>query len=51
MRAFVVYETMFGNTGPIARAVADGLSADREVTLTDVVDREWGTHLSHTSVP
>lgn len=38
MRALVVYETMFGNTGKIARAVADGLSVNREVTLTDVAD-------------
>jgi hypothetical protein len=33
MRALVVYESMFGNTEAIARAVADGLG---EVVLADV---------------
>jgi hypothetical protein len=40
MEAMVVYETMFGNTGRIARAIADGLAMRPgvQVTLTDVVD-------------
>jgi hypothetical protein len=36
MRALVVYESMFGNTEAIARAVADGLGDAVEVTLADV---------------
>ena len=38
MRALVVYETMFGNTGQIATAIADGLADGAEVTITNVVD-------------
>ncbi|MFH8250213.1 flavodoxin family protein [Microbacterium sp. B2969] len=38
MRALVVYETMFGNTGRVAAAVADGMSDGADVTLMDVVD-------------
>ena len=36
MQALVVYESMFGNTERIARAVAEGLSATFDVTVTDV---------------
>jgi hypothetical protein len=36
MKALVVYESMFGNTETIARAVAGGLAEDFEVTLADV---------------
>ncbi|HEX5199321.1 MAG TPA: flavodoxin domain-containing protein [Actinoplanes sp.] len=36
MRALVVYESMFGNTEAIARAVADGLCAARDLTPDDV---------------
>jgi hypothetical protein len=36
MKALVVYESMFGNTEAIARAVADGLAGAFEVTLADV---------------
>ncbi|GAA0565978.1 hypothetical protein GCM10010172_57070 [Paractinoplanes ferrugineus] len=36
MRALVVYESMFGNTGKLARAIADGLSASAEVSLAEV---------------
>jgi hypothetical protein len=36
MRAMVVYESMFGNTGTIAKALADGLSAGFRVDLVDV---------------
>jgi hypothetical protein len=36
MQALVIYESMFGNTACIARAVADGLAAHFEVTLADV---------------
>ena len=38
MRALVVYESMFGNTAALARAVADGLGDTFEVTLADVHD-------------
>jgi len=38
MRALVVYESLFGNTATIARAVADGLSTGAEVTLTHVAE-------------
>ncbi|MEU4240256.1 flavodoxin domain-containing protein [Actinoplanes sp. NPDC026619] len=36
MKALVVYESMFGNTAKLARAIADGLSETAEVTLTEV---------------
>jgi flavodoxin len=36
MRALVVYESMFGNTEIIARAVADGISARLPVELVEV---------------
>lgn len=36
MRALVVYESMFGNSEAIARAVADGLGDVFDVTLADV---------------
>jgi hypothetical protein len=36
MRALVVYESMFGNTQQIARAVADGLSTGMAVDLVEV---------------
>ena len=36
MKALVVYESMFGNTETIARAIADGLAGTCEVTLADV---------------
>lgn len=39
MRALIVYESMFGNTEKIARAVAGGLAETAEVTLADVRDR------------
>ena len=35
-RAFVVYESMFGNTQTIAEAVADGLSSRMEIELVEV---------------
>ncbi|MGH3459077.1 flavodoxin family protein [Aeromicrobium sp.] len=42
-RALVVYESMFGNTERIARAVSDGLrDSGFEVTCTDVRDTELG---------
>ncbi|MEV6140221.1 flavodoxin domain-containing protein [Nocardia sp. NPDC051990] len=37
MRARVVYESMFGNTAAIARAIADGLRAHSEVEVLSVV--------------
>ena len=36
MKALVVYESMFGNTERIARAVADGLQDTFDVTVADV---------------
>ncbi|GAA3337483.1 flavodoxin family protein [Amorphoplanes nipponensis] len=36
MKALVVYESMFGNTEKVARAIADGLSGMLDVTLADV---------------
>jgi hypothetical protein len=38
MRALVVYESMFGNTEEVARAIADGLAAHGFVTTLDVTD-------------
>ncbi|MEU4216706.1 flavodoxin domain-containing protein [Actinoplanes sp. NPDC026623] len=38
MKALVVYESMFGNTEAVARAVADGLRETFEVNLSDVRD-------------
>jgi flavodoxin len=38
MKALVVYESMFGNTEQIARAVADGLSESLDVHLSEVSD-------------
>jgi hypothetical protein len=38
MKTLVVYESMFGNTEQIARAVAAGLSESVEVQLTEVAD-------------
>lgn len=38
MRALVVYESLFGNTAAVARAVADGLAETFDVTITDVHD-------------
>ncbi|MBB2946378.1 hypothetical protein FB565_006146 [Actinoplanes lutulentus] len=36
MKALVTYESIFGNTAVIARAIADGLRADFDVTVADV---------------
>ncbi|MEU8655372.1 flavodoxin family protein [Actinoplanes philippinensis] len=36
MKAFVTYESKFGNTEAIARAIADGLRADFDVTVADI---------------
>ena len=38
MKAFVVYESMFGNTEEIARAIAYGLGESVEVQLAEVSD-------------
>lgn len=38
MDVLVVYETMFGNTAKIARAIADGFTGQAEMTVTDVAD-------------
>ena len=42
MRAFVVYESMFGNTEKVARAVAEGLGAGMDVELQDVATATLG---------
>jgi hypothetical protein len=36
MKALVIYESMFGNTERVARAIAEGLAERCEVTLADV---------------
>jgi len=36
MRALVVYESMYGNTRDVAKAVADGLATRMQVQLTEV---------------
>jgi flavodoxin len=36
MKALVVYESMFGNTEQIARAVADGIGESVDVQLVEV---------------
>jgi hypothetical protein len=36
MKALVVYESMFGNTEAIARAIADGLARHADATVADV---------------
>ncbi|HEX6955172.1 MAG TPA: flavodoxin domain-containing protein [Agromyces sp.] len=38
MRALVVYETIWGNTGELARAIADGLRSSEGVDTVDVVE-------------
>lgn len=38
MRALVIYESMFGNTRDVARAIADGIGAYLPVELLDVAD-------------
>ncbi|HEU4757073.1 MAG TPA: flavodoxin domain-containing protein [Agromyces sp.] len=38
MRALVVYETIWGNTGELAKAIADGLRAGEGVDAVDVVE-------------
>jgi flavodoxin len=38
MKALVVYESMFGNTEEIARAIADGLGESLDVQLAEVSD-------------
>ncbi|GAA4067228.1 flavodoxin family protein [Agromyces indicus] len=38
MRALVVYETIWGNTGELARAIAEGLRSSEGVDAVDVVE-------------
>jgi hypothetical protein len=38
MRALVIYESMFGNTRDIARAIGEGIGADLPVDLLDAAD-------------
>ena len=43
LRALVVYESMFGNTEQLARAVAAGMQADHvSVTITEVSEAPFG---------
>ncbi|MDN5761333.1 MAG: flavodoxin domain-containing protein [Microlunatus sp.] len=42
MKALVVYESMFGNTEQVARAVAAGLREVLEVTVREVSDTPIG---------
>ena len=35
MRAVVVYESLFGNTAAIARAIAEGIGSDTQALTTD----------------
>lgn len=42
MKAVVVYESMFGTTETIARAIADGLSGQAQVELVNVDDAPTG---------
>jgi hypothetical protein len=39
MKALIVYESMFGNSEAIARAVADGLGGAYEVTVADAASQ------------
>ncbi|BBH69955.1 hypothetical protein ACTI_66400 [Actinoplanes sp. OR16] len=39
MKALVVYESMFGNTEAVARALAEGLGESLDVIVADVQDR------------
>jgi hypothetical protein len=47
MKALVIYESMFGNTEMVARAIAEGLSERFDVTLADVstMPRAFGMDL------
>jgi len=53
MQALVVYESMFGNTEKIARAIADGLSEKFDVTFADVstMPRAFGMDLIVAGAP
>ncbi len=42
MRAVVVYESMFGNTREVAKAIGDGLSGQAEVAVVPVVELNPG---------
>ena len=44
MKALVVYESMFGNTEQVARAVAEGLGEALEVETHEVVDAPRAIH-------
>ncbi|MEV8510467.1 flavodoxin domain-containing protein [Actinoplanes sp. NPDC051475] len=47
MKALVIYESMYGNTEKVARAIADGLRDGYEVTVADVatMPRAFGVDL------
>ena len=38
MKALIVFESMFGNTGTVARTIAEGLAGTFEVTLAHVAE-------------
>ena len=40
MKAFVVYESLWGNTAAIARAIAEGIGPDAEALTTDAARPE-----------
>lgn len=42
MKALVVYESFWGNTEQIARAIAEGLSRTCETDVVDVADAPTG---------
>ena len=41
MRIAVIYESIYGNTGAIAHAIADGLRAHGDVTLEPADDQAF----------
>ncbi len=44
MKALVVYESMFGNTEQVARAIAAGLARHLDVAVREVTQAPWDIH-------
>jgi hypothetical protein len=42
MRAVIIYESMFGNTHEVARAIADGLAPGNVITVVGVTEADQG---------
>jgi flavodoxin len=42
MKALVVYESLWGNTAAIARAIAEGIGPDAQALATDAVSAGEG---------